>query len=236
MGPSLTRMQRSLTCLLMVCAAAGPVLAQQGRRMRVVDRDAPQTGIQSEIFLVDGKDVSSRVAATDAAGYFSLESKCEPGHQIRARPRSEQYFSESVECASAASEVRVGRMKYIQNLRANAIILEQRSETAEAAFIYNEIAARMASNSTVEAKKAEVKTFELIGLTLGVSAATTYDPHQERTVMTPELKAAIEAFQKSNGIAATGVLDYRTLTVASKRPISMYMYGVMRPEVVATQN
>lgn len=212
-----------------VIAASVPAFAQT-RRMRVVDRDAPERGVQSQIFLIDAKDVSTRIDPTDPAGYFSVTAKCDTGFQIRAVPQSENYYAKDIECATPENHVPVGRKKYILNLKANAKILEGTNQTWDAALIYNELGVRLASTDAAESQKAKLKAIQLVGRTVGVDQATVYDPQQDKTVMTPELKAAVEAFQKSHGLDPTGVVDYRTLEIAAEKPISTYMYEVMSTE------
>ena len=232
MSTKRSRLLPNLRCTLAVgvlCATVTP-LAAQGRKMRVVDSDAPHTGVQSEIFLIDGKDASTRIAATDAAGYFSVNAKCEPGFQIRALPNSKAYYANKIECVAQTSQLPLQRRVFIDNLKANAKVLEGTNQTWEAALIYNELAARLATMDAAEAQRAKQRTLELVGSTVGVEHATKYDPQQEKVVMTPELKAALEAYQKSVGVAATGVVDYRTLTAGAEKPISSYMYKVISTE------
>ena len=217
-----------LACAVFVVAAIAtpgptPASAQQIRRIQVVDRDT-RKGVPSDIELIDPKSAASRVGPTDASGYFDLKVRCGAGSRLRASPQSRQYFSGLLECPPVTSVLPVQNIGYIRTLRANADLLEKRDHNAEAALIYNELLKRLEVADAKQATQAQEKTYALFGKTLGHDEPTRYDRLQGKLVITPEFKQAIEEFQKSKGLPATGVLDYATLEAAAEKPISVYLF------------
>jgi hypothetical protein len=85
--------------------------------------------------------------------------------------------------------------------------------TATVAFAASEIADRAPTKSIRKAY--QITSYLEAAKFLNVSAATTYDPNQKAMVPSDELYEELKEFQRSNGIKATGNLDYSTLRSAT---------------------
>jgi hypothetical protein len=74
-----------------------------------------------------------------------------------------------------------------------------------------------------EVAKAEEKTYDMFAKFLNVEGATSYDPVQEKIVITPQFMDSIRHFQKKINVNATGIINYTTLQAAAEQQISKYL-------------
>jgi hypothetical protein len=204
---------------LEAAGAPSQVLAQQGRRLQVVDRDT-QLGVKSVIEVIDPKNVPSRVGPTDGQGFFLLTLDCRSGYRVKASPESRQYFLRIFECPPSSSTLPLQRILYMQRLDSSARALESQGRPEDAAVAYNELAVRLRVRDPEAAARAELKTYSMFGMLVGVAETARYDPLQMKLVMSPQLEAGVLKYQTAKGLRRTGVIDHATLASAANRSVS----------------
>ena len=87
---------------------------------------------------------------------------------------------------------------------------------ATAALAHNELFVRQALQDPKAADNDRLKTIESFGRFLALSEEPLkWDPRQQQQVPSPALVNAIKVFQDHNALTPTGVLDYKTLSLAA---------------------
>ena len=192
--------------------------------VRVINDEV--SAVKSGIIKTDREGKEYRLGITDDKGYKKIEIECKSGEIIYAQPQDINYYRNKCECPiSAHQTIKVTRKEIIETLTANATYFENSGEYAKAAMIYNEIFIRVLDSDEKMAKDAEKKAYALFGKVLNNHEPTTFDPVQDKFVITPSLKADIEKYQESNNIKKTGDLNYGTLSKAAEAPIGKYIFN-----------
>lgn len=192
-------------------------------RLRVINDEGK--GVKSEISKADRENKEYRLGPTDNEGYKRIDIECKSGEIIRAQPIDPNYYRKKCECPlNPQHTIKVTRKEIIENLEVNATYFEDINEYAKAAMIYNEIFVRVLDSDEKVARDAEKKVYVLFGKSLNNYEPTTYDPKQNKIVISTSFKEDIKKFQEINNIAYTGNLDYRTLSKAAEAPIGWYIF------------
>jgi len=111
------------------------------------------------------------------------------------------------------------------HLKANAQFMENQGNYGEAALIYNEMMMRARGFDVASAEVFRLKVLEMFGKLLGIQEPFAVDPVQNRKVITPDFKKAIQKYQQEKGLGESGRIDYGTLSVAAERPVSHYLFN-----------
>lgn len=98
-------------------------------------------------------------------------------------------------------------------------------EYGDATLLYNEVHARAKLSKEV-ADYAAYAAFFNAGKVLGVEQSVRCDPEQSKYVLTEDMVAAVEKYQRDKGISPTGNLDYRTVRSFSNFGVGDYLSSV----------
>jgi hypothetical protein len=213
--------------LLILCSLflTSQLLFAEGQvpSVRVINDEGK--GVKSDISKADRENKEHRLGPTDNEGYKRIDIECISGEIIRVQPVDPNYYRGKCECPLTPQHtVKVTRKEIIENLNLNAAYFENSGEYAKAAMIYNEIFVRVLDSDEKVARDAEKKVYVLFGKALNNYEPTTYDPKQNKIVISTGLKKDIRKFQKINNISYTGNLDYGTLSKAAEAPIGWYIF------------
>ena len=219
--------RRALSCisLLIVLSMGFLARAQEGERptIRVVDDNGCAVDCVIVLVLQNGSEL--RLGKTGEGGRFAMEEQCQQGERVRAQPESPEYYWAVTECpVHSGREIKVTKRLYLVNLKNNADVLEKSNQPAKAALVYSEIAWRAVVFDQGRSQEATTKVYTLMGTVLGVEDPVTFDWRRKEYIASKELNAAIEEFQRMQGITVSGNLDYTTLSVAANSDIGPYIF------------
>lgn len=100
-----------------------------------------------------------------------------------------------------------------------------------AAQLYTELSGRLRlpsqQQSYIQAVEAEKQGYMAAGAYFNIEKSMIFDRIQGKSVMSEFLVEAIRRFQVENNLLATGVLDYNTLRIMSRRDISEYLIRIV---------
>lgn len=194
-------------------------------RIRIVDKDKPHIGVKSNIKVMNADGKYKLVSKTDSKGYVSKEFNCIELEVATIHPENDTYFSEDLECPINTSLIMVTSFKYYTNLILNADSKIAAGDFGTAALALSDAAARLKDSDVKTANKIEVRAFEATGAYLNVYVSTSFDPTQNKVVMSNELKNAVLIHQGNAGLKTTGILDYPTLKTLSNKSLNAMLFS-----------
>ncbi len=171
--------------------------------------------IESEIWRYPptAPDDGFPVDVTNAQGRLDLSFACPQGPRIQARPHDAGYYNSSPRFCRSEMHLSVLSINVAMRLRANL----EKAATAKDFAVASLIATELASVEPREGEGVAGTAAESLAVVYAEKAfATTdgviFDPAQGKKVMTPVLQEKVRDFQRSEGLAVTGKLDYGTLS------------------------
>jgi hypothetical protein len=188
-------------------------------------------GVVSAVSMIASDGRPESLGKTDKDGQITVKKNCTEGAKLRAEPTDPLYYSDDRDCPFMEKQFVVSKKVYIHNLRANAQVLEAKGDLAEAAFAYNELAARTASVDPELARTSTEKVYTLFTAHLQKDTKSpegsylVKDPKQgKRLVLTAEGKKAVEGFQEAKRIEVSGTIDFETLEAASQIKLAPLLF------------
>jgi hypothetical protein len=171
-------------------------------------------GVACEIYLVDGTDKYSRIGHTDQEGHASIECNCTSGQKLVADPYSYQYDKSFRTCPIQDNSIKM----IVPSKRITAVILNHGDKAyaikdfKKAAFIYNEALQRIMLNDRRKSNEIRMKIYISAGHIFSIADPIVIQSPHYKPVMSPQLKEAIQRYQRVNLLAPNGYLDYPTLS------------------------
>jgi hypothetical protein len=181
-------------------------------KVKVVDLDRPELAVRSKIVLVGVEGGTLKfLALTNSSGEAAVN--CTPTDLLEAIPiaNRDYYLSNPAVPCSPAAILHCQSHWVLTVLTKAAQTAAMNRSYGKAALVNNELAVRQASVQLTDAAASKQRVYEQAADVLKVDDATVFDPQQGRQVMSPDLKAAVLAFQEKSDIPTSGQLDYKTL-------------------------
>jgi hypothetical protein len=187
-------------------------------RLKVIDDNA--TPVCSRIIRIQPDGTETEIGKTDSDGILVLSPDCcNKGDVLMALPGNGAWKPGKVSCqriqSSTSLTLLVTKTTFLNNLESNAKALEEKEKYARAAMLYNEIFSRARDFNPELSSWAQNKVFETFGSFLDQEKLYVFDPVQDRKVMSPSFRQAIQDFQKKVGVKETGRLDMPTFRAAT---------------------
>ena len=182
------------------------------------------------LLFIRNRQLANNILGTGVLDYKTLSSEANRNiHWFRGRVYEDvtkvPTLDDQVKCAIAKFKIDRNYTKLnpiVKHLLKTAERKEQIGKYGDASLLFNEAYARGRA-SREAAEYAARKTFENVGKVLGVKSAVSCDPEQRKYVMTKEMVKAIKDYQKTNDIAVTGQVNYKTIRSFSESDIRAYL-------------
>ena len=216
--------------IVLACPLPSQAEGPSAIEIRVVDDSS--RGVKSKIYLIEPDSKEMFLDDTDPDGLAKPTRVCTSGQRLKAKPANRRYFDSSPEPCSGKNklQLKVSSRVVVENLQRHAVEFEKLGNGAKAAFLYNELAVRVAGTDSERAAQADKKVYVLTGKALDTKTpAVVFDEFQDKFVMSEGLAVAVRDFQKENGLKATGRLDHPTLKTLSKERINDYIVAERKP-------
>ncbi len=231
------------TVLLM--AAAFPAWSQKQFLNTVQALDEENKGVFADVVRIFGDGREEWLAKTNQNGIaaFKPAITCDFNHRIRVRPDAPLRYQQPdyQKCGKTLSFLvkRWGDVKQaimdspdiriVENLWAQAEILERKKNHASLPIVYTELSTRLEWTKSPLVKQLREQAYFHTAKALDVKNGLTYDEKQGASVMSPGMIIALKDYQLNQKISATGRLDKATLQSIAKQPYSYFLYDYARP-------
>lgn len=215
--------------LLIYCLFWSTVYAEQ-YKLRVVDKDKLHRGLECDIKMIKADGSIVLVSRTNKDGWTEIDFSCESLSKIVFVPKGD-YYNKEITCPVEEKEIRLASIYYGRTLVKNAHIQFAKGNYGASALAFNEAHARISKHDKDASVKLEKELYISVGKVLEIETPIVYDHVQQKYVMTPELKSAVEYFQQNNNLNTTGSLDFKTLRTMSDSDISPMMFNTISPNM-----
>jgi hypothetical protein len=186
--------------------------AAEQNRWQVVDKHNG-TGLESTIEKLTLDNTRLKVSITDKSGFALTDINCAVLEELIIVADDNTYYQEQIRCPVQSKKIALTAASYTKNFITNATKLYEQNEFGRAALAFNEAAylVRRYEDDSALLIQLEKNAFISAGRQLAVSDSFVFDVKQNKDVMSPELRVAIEKFQSMNGLKAEGHLNFPTV-------------------------